>query len=96
MVAALLGLRIVETPVRWINSDASKVRMLKDAPRMAIDIVRFRWRHFTGEYERRRAEFASAAAPSEPVADDAREDSALDEPEALSAHGRRSISPRIH
>ena len=41
-IARLLGLRVAEVPVRWINSDASRVRLLTAAPRMLRDVVRVR------------------------------------------------------
>lgn len=50
LIADMLGLKGVEAPVRWINSDNSKVRILIDGPRMNIDILRFRWRRFSGAY----------------------------------------------
>ncbi len=50
LIADMLGLKGVEAPVRWINSENSKVRILIDGPRMNIDILRFRWRRFTGAY----------------------------------------------
>lgn len=50
LIADMLGLKGVEAPVRWINSENSKVRILIDGPRMNIDIIRFRWRRFSGAY----------------------------------------------
>ena len=41
-IARLLGLRVAEVPVRWINSDASRVRLLSAAPRMLRDVIRVR------------------------------------------------------
>ncbi len=48
MLAQALGYRVLEHPVRWINSEASKVNMLRDAPRMLGDIMAFRWRLWRG------------------------------------------------
>lgn len=38
----LMGMKIVELPVHWINSPASRVRFLRDSSRMFIDILRVR------------------------------------------------------
>ena len=52
MVASMLGYRVIEVPVRWINEERSKVRILVDAPKMAFDVLRFRWWQFSGSYEK--------------------------------------------
>ncbi len=44
MIAARLGLRVKEVPVIWINSDDSRVRIVRDSSRMLFDIVRTRMR----------------------------------------------------
>ena len=41
-LANLLGLSVRETPVRWINSPATRVRFITAAPRMLLDIIRIR------------------------------------------------------
>jgi hypothetical protein len=43
---------VVEVPVRWNHSPATKVRYLRDSLRMTLDLVVLRWRAFTGQYER--------------------------------------------
>jgi dolichyl-phosphate beta-glucosyltransferase len=43
-LAARKGYRIVEVPVRWINSPESKVNPLNDSLRMLADILRIRFR----------------------------------------------------
>ncbi len=48
MIARRLGFKIQEHPVRWLNDEASKVSMLRDAPRMLRDVLRFRWRQWSG------------------------------------------------
>lgn len=48
MLAQFLGFSIREQPVMWLNDTASKVSLLRDAPRMIRDIVVFRWRRLTG------------------------------------------------
>jgi glycosyltransferase involved in cell wall biosynthesis len=47
-----LGGKVVEVPVRWNHSAATKVRYLRDSLRMTLDLVVLRWRAFTGQYER--------------------------------------------
>lgn len=49
MLAQLFGFAVREYPVRWINSEASKVSLLRAAPRMIGDILVFRWWRFTGQ-----------------------------------------------
>jgi glycosyltransferase involved in cell wall biosynthesis len=45
------GGRIVEVPVRWNDNPATKVRFLRDATRMFLDLIALRWRSFLGRYE---------------------------------------------
>jgi glycosyltransferase involved in cell wall biosynthesis len=45
-----LGGKLVEVPVRWDNSPATKVRFLRDSTRMFLDLVALRWRSWRGEY----------------------------------------------
>lgn len=44
------GGKLVEVPVRWNDSPATKVRFLRDATRMFLDLVALRWRAWTGQY----------------------------------------------
>jgi dolichyl-phosphate beta-glucosyltransferase len=44
-LARRLGLRIAQVPVTWINDPASKVNMLRDGLRMALDLFRIRQLH---------------------------------------------------
>lgn len=44
------GGKVVEVPVRWNDNPATKVRFLRDASRMLLDLVRLRWRAWTGKY----------------------------------------------
>ncbi len=39
------GHRVVDVGVVWRNDPASRVHLLRDSARMALDLVRFRWRH---------------------------------------------------
>jgi glycosyltransferase involved in cell wall biosynthesis len=45
-----LGGKLVEVPVRWNDNPATKVRFLRDATRMFLDLVALRWRSFQGKY----------------------------------------------
>lgn len=45
-----LGGRLVEVPVRWYDDPATKVRFLRDSSTMFFDLVRLRWRAWTGQY----------------------------------------------
>jgi glycosyltransferase involved in cell wall biosynthesis len=49
-IARRRGLRIRETPVRWSHSEGSKVRFLRDGPRMFLDLIRIRWNALIGRY----------------------------------------------
>ena len=44
-VARKLGLQIAEVPVHWVNDPDSKVKLLRDGPKMVLDIIRARWTH---------------------------------------------------
>jgi glycosyltransferase involved in cell wall biosynthesis len=44
------GGRVVEVPVRWNDSPATKVRFLRDATQMFLDLIAIRWRAFMGKY----------------------------------------------
>lgn len=50
MIAQGFGFKVVETPVRWINAEGSKVEFLRDGPKMVRDILRFRWQSIRGLY----------------------------------------------
>lgn len=45
-----LGGKVVEVPVRWNDNPATKVRLLRDASRMFLDLVALRWRAWSGKY----------------------------------------------
>jgi len=45
-----LGGKLVEVPVRWNDNPATKVRFLRDAPRMFLDLLALRWRARSGKY----------------------------------------------
>jgi len=52
-LAQLAGLRILEEPVVWRNSPASRVSPLKDSWNMLRDVMRIRGRIRTGFYRER-------------------------------------------
>ena len=50
-LAVRFGLGVAEVPVRWINDDRSTVNVLRDPPRMLLDVLRVRWRFRVGAYD---------------------------------------------
>jgi dolichyl-phosphate beta-glucosyltransferase len=50
-VAHRAGLRLQEIPVRWRHEEGSKVRLLRDGPRMLADIVIVRRQMWAGHYD---------------------------------------------
>jgi dolichyl-phosphate beta-glucosyltransferase len=44
-IARRLGYRLAEVPVVWVDDPATKVRPVRDASRMAMDLLRVRLRH---------------------------------------------------
>ena len=50
LIAGRLGYRIAEVPVRWMHSGESRVRILRDGPRMMADLMRIRWWAIRGTY----------------------------------------------
>lgn len=44
-LARRLGYRVVEVGVCWVDSPSSRVHVLRDPPRMLLELLRFRWRH---------------------------------------------------
>jgi len=47
-----LGGKVVEVPVRWNHSPATKVHYLRDSLHMTLDLMALRWRAWTGQYEK--------------------------------------------
>jgi dolichyl-phosphate beta-glucosyltransferase len=45
------GGRVVEVPVRWNDNPATKVRFLRDATRMFLDLIALRRRSLMGKYQ---------------------------------------------
>ena len=50
-IARLLGCRIRELPVVWLNSEASRVSVITDPFRMFFDVLYIRFLHLAGEYK---------------------------------------------
>jgi len=49
-IAHLLGLRVAEVPVRWINSPDTRVSAVRDSVRMFADLFKIRWNGIRGCY----------------------------------------------
>jgi dolichyl-phosphate beta-glucosyltransferase len=47
------GLSIVEVPVRWAHSPATKINMLRDSIQMFADVFIIRWNAIRGRYHRK-------------------------------------------
>lgn len=50
LLARLRGYRVAEVPVRWINSPATRVMILRDSTSMFLDLFRIRAWHLLGRY----------------------------------------------
>ncbi len=59
-LARKCGLRLRETPVLWAHAEGTKVRMGRDAWRMALDLLRIRMNDWLGRYASLEAEQAAA------------------------------------
>ena len=51
-MARRLGLKVLEMPVEWNDSESTKIRPLVDSAIMFKDILRVRWLHFGEKWER--------------------------------------------
>jgi glycosyltransferase involved in cell wall biosynthesis len=49
-VARKLGYRTLDVPVHWAHRENSKIRVLRDGLRMALDVMRIRWSDWRGRY----------------------------------------------
>jgi len=61
------GLRLRETPVLWAHAEGTKVRMVRDAWRMALDLFRIRMNDWLGRYASLDVEHATAQKESAPL-----------------------------
>lgn len=50
MMARLCGHRIAEVPVNWTHQPGSRVNLVTDSLRMAVDLVRIRFHRLKGQY----------------------------------------------
>ena len=48
------GLSIVEVPVRWAHSPATKVNMMRDSVQMFLDVFVIRWNALRGRYHKQK------------------------------------------
>ena len=51
LIARRQGLRIVETPVHWINSPDSRLSIWRDAPKMLLEVLKIRLNDLRGRYK---------------------------------------------
>jgi hypothetical protein len=51
-IARRRGYRIVEIPIPWIHNPNSKISVVKDSLRMALDIFKIRLKGLQGVYDR--------------------------------------------
>ncbi len=49
-IARQLGYRIIEIPIPWYFNAESRIRLLQDSGRMALDLVAIRWNGVLGRY----------------------------------------------
>lgn len=49
------GLSVVEIPVRWSHSPATKINMMRDSLQMFMDVFIIRWNSLTGRYSQRKS-----------------------------------------
>lgn len=63
LIARRLGLAVEEEPVSWRDDRRTRVRLLRDVPRSAADLLRIRWNAALGRYGPG-APLAAAAAES--------------------------------
>ncbi len=59
------GLRLQETPVLWAHAEGTKVRMVRDAWRMVLDLLRIRMNEWLGRYASLDVEGATTQKASE-------------------------------
>lgn len=50
-IARSRGYKIVEIPVRWINSPDSRLKVTRDVPLMFVGILKTFWNRLTGKYK---------------------------------------------
>lgn len=50
-IARILGYKIKESPVRWLNAPKSKVSIFRDPLKMFLDLFKIRLNHMLGKYK---------------------------------------------
>lgn len=60
-LARHLGLECLEVGVVWVNNPNSHVSLLRDGPRMMLDLLQIHWRGWKGTYDQ--AWYLTASAP---------------------------------
>lgn len=50
VIARRLGYRVAEAPVRWINSPDSKLSLVRDTPKILLELLRIRVNDWRGKY----------------------------------------------
>ena len=51
-IARRLGYRIIEVPIPWFYNPESRIRLVRDSYRMAIDLLTIRWKGLLRQYDR--------------------------------------------
>jgi glycosyltransferase involved in cell wall biosynthesis len=51
-IARLLKMRVIEVPINWYYHKGSKIHVLRDSMRMAMDLMIIRWKIHRGDYAR--------------------------------------------
>ena len=50
-IARRLGYRIIEVPIPWFYNPESRIRLVRDSYRMAIDLLTIRWKGLLRQYD---------------------------------------------
>ncbi|MEE9606540.1 MAG: dolichyl-phosphate beta-glucosyltransferase [Myxococcota bacterium] len=50
LIASRLGYRVVEAPVEWRDDGRTRVRLMRDIPRSALDLLTILWNDLRGRY----------------------------------------------
>ncbi|MBD3314053.1 glycosyltransferase [Candidatus Woesearchaeota archaeon] len=53
-IAEKRGMRVAEVPVKWVDKEGSKVRIMKDSLSMFSDLIRIRINSWAGKYEKKK------------------------------------------
>lgn len=50
-IARRMGFKVQEVPISWYYGPGSRIRVLRDSARMALDLLRIRWKALRGVYD---------------------------------------------